>query len=144
MLLSNGFFKIVIEANEASPRIAGQMFGYNADTSKFDTLEKRGSKNSYIKRWIFLQIVSVIILLRIVDYKMLAKKSSNENAAAKSNLCTMMLFIVLTAAEHYRIRGFNADDYLCFINAATFLERKYDDGKYFFAILFIFNKLFLN
>lgn len=129
MLFSKGFCKIIVEANQASITLAGQLFLYNEKTNKFDILKKHGRLNAYQKRWILILIVLASICLRILDYKLLAKKDYNCNSSAKYKLALMMLVLVFVVAEHFRVRGFFAKDYLSFLNAAAFIERKYDKGN---------------
>ncbi len=125
MLFFNGFLEILLEANEASPKLAGQLFVYHTKLHKFDTLRKHSSTNPYQYRWLFLLTVVAIMILRNVY----SKKDYSGNGTAKSRLSTMMIILVLVVVEHYRIRGFFAQDYISFLNAATFIERKYDSGN---------------
>lgn len=129
MLLSENFVEIIIQAKENFSKVAGQLFTYSATKYKFEILKKEGSTNEYQRRWLFLLVVAVNLILRILYYKLVHENDKNSYTSGNLNLCIFQLVLVVATTEHFRLRGCFPDAYLSSLNSVISIERNFNDGK---------------
>ncbi len=129
---ANSFLKIFTRANQQSPKVAGQLFTYNAKYNKFEIVERQGAANKFKARWIFLQIISATMILRVVDIRLLSQNESRDgNKVAQQNMCIMMFLMCALTGERYKIRGRFPQDYISYFNGVIEFEKKYIKGTTF-------------
>ncbi len=103
MLLVENFLETLVDANQTSVKIAGQLFAYNARNKNVEIFDKslRGRKR-FAFRWILLLFIACSVPVRIVALKQ-TNKNVQSYTTMDTNLCMIMFVKLLTMAERYRM-----------------------------------------
>lgn len=129
MILAENFLQVLIQANEMSPFIAGQLFTFQAKTQKFKVLNKNQIINGFQVRWLLFLVISFTFLFRIMLSLSNANNHNMNTTVVEVNVSIMMVVITLIASDRYRIRGSYPEDFVSFFNGTMEIEQKYSKGK---------------
>ncbi len=94
MFLTKHFLQQIIQANQASPKMAGQLFTYNPKTKQFETLTRNSASTGYRSRCFLLFLLSVTALARICILKLNSYSKNETTIIVEINLCAMMLLVL--------------------------------------------------
>lgn len=125
--------KLLIQANQACPKIAGKIFkcpegkGYG---KIIEIIPGKQAKLGILIRCFILVLVSCSMVLRI-GYLQLNKTNGNSNPSEKlcMNLCVLTFFIAIVNAERYRVRGYFPEKFVLIINSLYVIKVRYFKGK---------------
>lgn len=82
MIIYEKFLPILVQANEMSPFISGQLFMFVIKDQKFSTVSKHKTPNGFIIRWILLLLISFTFLYRVINSKLANAHSNSQNDIA--------------------------------------------------------------
>lgn len=124
MLLTKNLVEIFVQANQMSPKIAGQLFTYETKRQKIEIKEMKGGKNGYKTRLIFLLLNAAVILLRILSNTTVGNDATSRcRVKTELNLYFMVLGSCLVCAERYRVRSKFPEHFVIFFNDIIHAEK---------------------
>lgn len=137
--------KLLVQANQACPRLAGEIFRYNEGkvcNQSITIISGKKAKFGVLIRSLVLLVVSFSMILRIRHLQM-NKAYGNLNASEKvyMNLCVITLFNSILNAERYRVRGYFPEKFASFVNSLFVMEDRYFKGKIPIIAIIYFDKI---
>lgn len=121
---------ILIQANQACPRLAGIIIQLNSAPSKtISVIPGNIAKVKILIRWLVLMFLAFLVLLRILILQFNKKEELNTSKKVYIFLCIETFFMFTTTGERYRIRGYFPDHLVSFVNSLFVMEEQYFRGK---------------
>lgn len=138
MFLSEQFLPILIQANQTSRFICGQIFSYSSiKPVGFQVSQKRKTKIGYQLRCLFFVGVAIEGLYRM--WYIMTTQSKNSymgSSRLETSLCVMVTVASVLVAERYRVREKYCKEYVTYYNSLLVSESKCDKGLYnFFRVI---------
>lgn len=122
---------VLIQGNQACPRLAGLIIEYQKSPSKrIHIIPGTKAKFGVLIRSFAMICMGFLMLLRILDLQ--ANKTEPKlNASEKvyMQLCIITFFTAMVTAERYRIRGYFPEHFTSFVNSLFLMEARYFGGK---------------
>lgn len=129
MLLAENFVQVIINGYYTSNTIVGQQLIYNSKNQNFEAIRKRKTRIFLKMRLILLSLISIATIVRIIDVNLQIKSNRRQgNHSVETNMCIMILFMLVLIGERYRIRSKFPNDYVKFLNGAIAIEKSYGIG----------------
>lgn len=129
MLLAENFVQVIINGYYTSNTIVGQQLIYNSKNQNFEAIRKRKTRIFLKMRLILLSLISIATIVRIIDVNLQIKSNRQQgNHSVETNMCIMILFMLVLIGERYRIRSKFPNDYVKFLNGAIAIEKSYGIG----------------
>ncbi len=123
--------KLLIQANQACPRLTGKIYKFNkGNTKPVEVIPGNQAKLGVLLRCYILVIVSCSMVLR-VGYLQKNKTNGKLNTSEKvyMNLCAQTFFIFILNTERYRSRGYFPENFVTFVNSLSVMEARYFKGN---------------
>lgn len=114
--------KEIVRANQLSKRLAGSIFKYSSNLNRLISNTGSLPNPAYIYRSLVLLLFSMGMLARISVLHF--EKLPSLTEIFEVQLCTMMFFMCMGAAEVYRVRGTNPHELVLFLNQAGLFSSK--------------------
>lgn len=121
---------ILIQANQACPRLAGIIIQLNSAPSKtIRVIPGNIAKAKILIRWLVLMFFASLVLLRILILQFNKTEVLSTSKNVYIFLCILTFFMFTTTGERYRIRGYFPGQLVSFVNSLFVMEEQYFRGK---------------
>ena len=118
--------EILIQANQAYPRLGGLIFKYYKGSPKrIEVIRGKKAKFGVLLRSAILMFAGCLVLIRI-GYILINKTNGKLTASqmVNLNLCMMTFFVFMVTSERYRFHGSSPEHFASFANSLFQMEKR--------------------